>query len=91
MARNLLRLKRRAYKAGVRVIYVNDNFAFFLLQTTPTCVTSICLCPRIARFSNIKRENDSALHPIKKFLKADTRRASRIMLRRPVRRDPGHR
>ena len=26
MARNLLRLKRRAYKAGVPVIYVNDNF-----------------------------------------------------------------
>src|SRR4026208_268463 len=26
MARNRLRLKRRAYKAGVPVIYVNDNF-----------------------------------------------------------------
>src|SRR3982750_4996736 len=26
MARNLLRLKRRAQKAGVPVIYVNDNF-----------------------------------------------------------------
>jgi len=26
MARNLLRLKQRAYKAGVPVVYVNDNF-----------------------------------------------------------------
>jgi nicotinamidase-related amidase len=26
MAKNLLRLKRRAQKAGVPVIYVNDNF-----------------------------------------------------------------
>jgi nicotinamidase-related amidase len=26
MARNLLRLKRRAQKAGVPVVYVNDNF-----------------------------------------------------------------
>ncbi len=26
MARNLLRLKRRAQKAGVSVVYVNDNF-----------------------------------------------------------------
>jgi len=29
MARNLLRLKRRAYKAGVPVIYVNDNFGLW--------------------------------------------------------------
>src|SRR6478609_4288541 len=26
MAKNLLRLKRRAYKAGIPVIYANDNF-----------------------------------------------------------------
>jgi hypothetical protein len=47
--------------------------------------------PSDCTVSNIKRENDSALQPMKKFLKADTRRAFRIISRRPVRRDPGHR
>jgi nicotinamidase-related amidase len=160
MARNLLRLKRRAYKAGVPVIYVNDNFGrwksdfrrtldhcarcgrgrdvvrllrpeekdyfvlkpkhsgFFssaletllrYLQTHTLILTGVAgnfcvlftandaymrdfnlFVPSDCTVSNTKRENDSALR-LKKFLKADTRRASRIMLRRPARRDPGRR
>ena len=159
MARNLLRLKRRAYKAGVPVIYVNDNFGrwksdfrrtldhcerygrgpdvvkllrpkendyfvlkpkhsgFFssaldtllrYLRTQTLILTGIAgnfcvlftandayMCdfslfvPSDCTVSNTKGENDSALRLMKKFLKADTRRASRIMLRRPARRDPG--
>ena len=161
MARNLLRLKRRAYKAGVPVIYVNDNFGrwksdfrrtldhcerygrgpdvvkllrpeendyfvlkpkhsgFFssaldtllrYLRTQTLILTGIAgnfcvlftandaymrdfnlFVPSDCTVSNTKRENDSALRLMKKFLKADTRRASRIMLRRPARRDPGRR
>ncbi|MFL6500833.1 MAG: isochorismatase family cysteine hydrolase [Candidatus Udaeobacter sp.] len=156
MARNLLRLKRRAYKAGVPVIYVNDNFGrwksdfrrtvdhserhgrgrdvvkllrpqendyfvlkpkhsgFFssaldtllrYLQTQTLILTGIAgnfcvlftandaymrdfnlFVPSDCTVSNTKRENDSALRLMKKFLKADTRRASRIMLRRSARR-----
>jgi nicotinamidase-related amidase len=161
MARNLLRLKRSAYKAGVPVIYVNDNFGrwksdfrrtldhcerygrgqdvvkllrpeendyfvlkpkhsgFFssaldtllrYLRTRTLILTGIAgnfcvlftandaymrdfnlFVPSDCTVSNTKRENDSALRLMKKFLKADTRRASRIMLRRPARRDPGRR
>jgi nicotinamidase-related amidase len=157
MARNLLRLKRRAYKAGVPVIYVNDNFGrwksdfrrtldhcarygrgrdvvkllrpeendyfvlkpkhsgFFssaletllrYLQTQTLILTGIAgnfcvlftandaymrdftlFVPSDCAVSNTKRENDSALRLMKKFLKADTRRASRIMLRPPACRD----
>jgi nicotinamidase-related amidase len=155
MARNLLRLKRRAYKAGVPVIYVNDNFGrwksdfrrtldhserhgrgrdvvkllrpeendyfvlkpkhsgFFssaldtllrYLQTQTLILTGIAgnfcvlftandaymrdfnlFVPSDCTVSNTKRENDSALGLMKKFLKADTRRASRIILRRSAR------
>ena len=157
MARNLLRLKQRAYKAGVPVIYVNDNFGrwksdfrrtldhcarcgrgrevvkllrpeendyfvlkpkhsgFFssaldtllrYLQTQTLILTGIAgnfcvlftandaymrdfnlFVPSDCTVSNTKRENDSALRLMKKFLKADTRRASRIIFRRPARRD----
>ena len=159
MARNLLRLKRRAYKAGVPVIYVNDNFGrwksdfrrtldhcarygrgrdvvrllrpeendyfvlkpkhsgFFssaletllrYLQTHTLILTGVAgnfcvlftandaymrdfnlFVPSDCTVSNTKRENDSALRLMKKFLKADTRGASRIMLRRSERRDAG--
>ena len=155
MARNLLRLKRRAYKAGVPVIYVNDNFGrwksdfrrtlehserhgrgrdvvkllrpeendyfvlkpkhsgFFssaldtllrYLQTETLILTGIAgnfcvlftandaymrdfnlFVPSDCTVSNTKRENDSALRLMKKFLKADTRRASGIILRRSAR------
>jgi nicotinamidase-related amidase len=154
MARNLLRLKRRAYKAGVPVIYVNDNFGrwksdfrrtldhcsrygrgrdvvkllrpeeddyfvlkpkhsgFFssaldtllrYLQTQTLILTGIAgnfcvlftandaymrdfnlFVPSDCTVSNTKRENDSALRLMKKFLKADTRQASRIVLGPPA-------
>jgi len=157
MARNLLRLKRRAYKAGVPVIYVNDNFGrwksdfrrtldhserhgrgpdvvkllrpeendYFVLKpkhsgffssaldtllrylhTETLILTGIAgnfcvlftandaymrdfnlFVPSDCTVSNTKRENDSALRLMKKFLKADTRRASRIILRRSARPD----
>ena len=157
MAKNLLRLKRRAYKAGVPVIYVNDNFGrwksdfrrtldhcarygrgrdvvsllrpeendyfvlkpkhsgFFssaletllrYLQTQTLILTGIAgnfcvlftandaymrdfnlFVPSDCAVSNTKRENDSALRLMKKFLKADTRPASRIRLGLPASRD----
>jgi nicotinamidase-related amidase len=150
MARNLLRLKRRAQKAGVPVIYVNDNFGrwksdfrrtidhcvrhgrggdvvkllrpdqndyfvlkpkhsgFFsttletllrYLETESLILTGIAgnfcvlftandaymrdfklFVPRDCTVSNTKRENESALRLIKKFLKADTRSSSKIVL-----------
>ena len=150
MARNLLRLKRRAQKAGVPVIYVNDNFGrwksdfrrtidhcvrhgrggdvvkllrpdqsdyfvlkpkhsgFFsttletllrYLETESLILTGIAgnfcvlftandaymrdfklFVPRDCTVSNTKRQNESALRLIKKFLKADTRSASKIVL-----------
>ncbi len=153
MAQNLLRLKRRAQKAGVPVIYVNDNFGrwksdfrrtvdhcegcgrgrdvvkllrpeetdyfvlkpkhsgFFsttletllrYLQTQTLILTGIAgnfcvlftandaymrdfdlLLPSDCTVSNTKRENDSALRLMQKFLKADTRPASRIVLDAP--------
>jgi nicotinamidase-related amidase len=153
MAQNLLRLKRRAQKAGVPVIYVNDNFGrwksdfrrtvdhcegsgrgrdivkllrpeetdyfvlkpkhsgFFsttletllrYLQTQTLILTGIAgnfcvlftandaymrdfdlLVPSDCTVSNTKRENDSALRLMQKFLKADTRPASRIVLDAP--------
>ncbi len=154
MARNVLRLKRRAYKAGVPVIYVNDNFGrwksdfrrtldhcerhgcgrdvvkllrpeendyfvlkpkhsgFFssaldtllrYLRTQTLILTGIAgnfcvlftandaymrdfdlFVPSDCTVSNTKRENDSALRLMKKFLKADTRPASRIVLHSPA-------
>ena len=157
MARNLLRLKQRAYKAGVPVIYVNDNFGrwksdfrrtldhcarcgrgrdvvkllrpeendyfvlkpkhsgFFssaldtllrYLQTQTLILTGIAgnfcvlftandaymrdfnlFVPSNCTVSNTKRENDSALQLMKKFLKADTRPSSRIVLHSSARRD----
>jgi len=151
MARNLLRLKRRAYKAGVPVIYVNDNFGrwksdfrrtldhcarygrgrdvvkllrpeendyfvlkpkhsgFFssaldtllrYLQTQTLILTGIAgnfcvlftandaymrdfnlFVPSDCSVSNTSRENESALRLMRKFLKADTRLSSRIVLR----------
>ena len=150
MARNLVRLERRAYKAGVPVIYVNDNFGrwksdfrrtldhcarygrgrdvvkllrpeendyfvsnqsipdFFpsvldtllrYLQTQTLILTGIAgnfcvlftandaymrdfnlFVPSDCTVSNTKRENGSALLLMKKFLKADTRPASHIVL-----------
>ncbi len=47
--------------------------------------------PADCTVSDTKRENDSALRLMKKFLKADTHQVSRIMLPRPVHRDPGRR
>jgi nicotinamidase-related amidase len=151
MARNLLRLKRRAQKAGIPVIYVNDNFGrwksdfrhtvehcaqhgrgrevvkslrpeesdyfvlkpkhsgFFsttletllrYLETQTLILTGIAgnfcvlftandaymrdfklFVPSDCTVSNTKRENDSALCLMKKFLKADARLSSRIALR----------
>jgi nicotinamidase-related amidase len=151
MARNLLRLKRRAQKAGVPVIYVNDNFGrwksdfrrtvdhcvrhgrggdvvkllrpeqsdYFVLKPKHSGFFSTTLetllryleaqsliltgiagnfcvlftandaymrdfklfVPRDCTVSNTKRENESAPRLIKKFLKADTRSSSKIMLR----------
>src|SRR5438552_12093833 len=153
MARTLLRLKRRAQKAGVPVIYVNDNFGrwksdfrrtvdycarygrgrdivrllrpeendyfvlkpkhsgFFsttletllrYLETQTLILTGIAgnfcvlftandaymrdfnlLVPSYCIVSNTKKENDSALGLMRKFLKADTRSSSRIVLRAP--------
>jgi nicotinamidase-related amidase len=151
MARTLLRLKRRARKAGVPVIYVNDNFGrwksdfrrtvdycarhgrggdivrllrpeendyfvlkpkhsgFFsttletllrYLETQTLILTGIAgnfcvlftandaymrdfnlFVPSDCTESNTKKENDSALGLMKKFLKADTRSSSGILLR----------
>jgi nicotinamidase-related amidase len=151
MARILLRLKRRAQKAGVPVIYVNDNFGqwksdfrrtvaycaghgrgrdivqllrpeetdyfvlkpkhsgFFsttletllrYLETQTLILTGIAgnfcvlftandaymrdfdlFVPSDCTVSNTKKENDSALGLMRKFLKADTRRSSGIVLR----------
>lgn len=151
MARNLLRLKRRAQKAGVPVVYVNDNFGrwksdfrrtvehclqqgcgrevvgllrpeendyfvlkpkhsgFFsttletllrYLETQTLILTGIAgnfcvlftandaymrdfnlFVPSDCTVSNTKKENDSALALMKKFLKADTRSSSGITLR----------
>src|SRR5436309_8796003 len=153
MAQNLLRLKRRAQKAGVPVIYVNDNFGrwksdfrrtvnhctrhgdgraivkllrpdegdyfvlkpkhsgFFsttletllrYLETQTLILTGIAgnfcvlftandaymrdfnlFVPSDCTVSNTKKENDSALALMRKFLKADTRLSSRIVLRVP--------
>ena len=152
MARILLRLKRRAQKAGVPVIYVNDNFGrwrsdfrrtveycarhgrgreivqllrpeesdYFVLkpkhsgffsttletllryfETQTLILTGIAgnfcvlftandaymrdfdlFVPLDCTVSNTKKENDSALELMRKFLKADTRSSSRIVLRR---------
>jgi nicotinamidase-related amidase len=151
MAPNLLRLKRRAQKAGVPVIYINDNFGrwksdfrhtvehcarqgrgrdvvkllrpeksdYFVLKpkhsgffstTLETLLRSLetqtliltgitgnfCVLftandaymrdlnlfvPSDCTVSNTKKENDTALGLMKKFLKADTRLSSRIVLR----------
>jgi len=148
MARNLLRLKRRAQKTGVPVVYVNDNFGrwksdfrrtvehcsrhgrgrevvellrpeendyfvlkpkhsgFFsttletllrYLETQTLILTGIAgnfcvlftandaymrdfnlFVPSDCTVSNTKRENDSALALMRKFLKADTHLSSRI-------------
>src|SRR5437667_11298885 len=150
MARILLRLKRRAQKAGLPVIYVNDNFGrwksdfrrtvdycarhgrgrdivellrpeendYFVLEPkhsgffsttletllryleTQTLILtgiagSFCVLftandaymrdfnlfvPSDCTVSNTKRENDYALALMRKFLKADTRVSSRIVL-----------
>lgn len=154
MAKRLLRLKRRAQKAGVPVIYVNDNFGrwksdfrhtvehcangrgselvrslrpeendyfvlkpkhsgFFsttletllrYLETQILILTGIAgnfcvlftandaymrdfslFVPSDCSVSNTKRENDSALRLMKKFLKADTRPSSKIVLPRAKR------
>jgi len=155
MAKKLLRLKRRAQKAGVPVIYVNDNFGrwksdfrhtvehctnhgrgrklvrllrpeendyfvlkpkhsgFFsttletllrYLETQTLILTGIAgnfcvlftandaymrdfnlFVPSDCIVSNTKRENDSALGLMKKFLKADTRLSSKIALHRAKR------
>jgi nicotinamidase-related amidase len=157
MARILLRLKRRAQKAGVPVIYVNDNFGqwksdfrrtvnycaqegrggdivnllrpeesdyfvlkpkhsgFFsttletllrYLETQSLILTGIAgnfcvlftandaymrdfnlFVPADCTVSNTKRENDSALGLMKKFLKADTRLSSGIVLRKTQKRE----
>ena len=156
MARILLRLKRRAQKAGVPVIYVNDNFGqwrsdfrrtvdycaregrggdivnllrpeendYFVLKpkhsgffsttletllryldTQSLILTGIAgnfcvlftandaymrdfnlFVPSDCTVSNTKKENDSALGLMKKFLKADTRSSSGIVLRRTQKR-----
>jgi nicotinamidase-related amidase len=156
MARNLLRLKRRAQKAGVPVVYVNDNFGrwksdfrrtvdhcarhgrgrdvvkllqpeesdyfvlkpkhsgFFsttletllrYLETQTLILTGIAgnfcvlftandaymrdfnlFVPSDCAVSNTKKENESALMLMKKFLKADTRPSSEIAVRRAQRR-----
>jgi nicotinamidase-related amidase len=156
MAANLLRLKRRARKAGVPAIYVNDNFGrwksdfrhtvayctrhgrdcdivkllrpeendyfvlkpklsgFFsttletllrYLETQTLILTGIAgnfcvlftandaymrdfdlFVPSDCTASNTKKENDSVLGLMKKFLKADTRSSSRILLRRTQKR-----
>jgi nicotinamidase-related amidase len=158
MAARLSRLKRRAQKAGVPVIYVNDNFGrwksdfrhtvnhcarhgrgrdivkllqpeesdyfvlkpkhsgFFsttletllrYLETQTLILTGIAgnfcvlftandaymrdfhlFVPRDCTVSNTNEENESALRLMRKFLKADTRRSSRIVLRTVDRRIP---
>jgi nicotinamidase-related amidase len=155
MAKKLLRLKRRAQKAGIPVIYVNDNFGrwksdfrrtvehcarsdqgselvrllrpeendyfvlkpkhsgFFsttletllrYLETETLILTGIAgnfcvlftandaymrdfnlFVPSDCTVSNTKRENDSALRLMKKFLKADTRPSSKIAVHRAKR------
>jgi nicotinamidase-related amidase len=152
MARILLRLKWRAQKAGVPVIYINDNFGrwksdfrrtvdycaqhgrggdivellrpeeddyfvlkpkhsgFFsttletllrYLESQTLILTGIAgnfcvlftandaymrdfdlFVPSDCTVSNTKKENDSALGLMRKFLKADTRSSSEIVLRR---------
>jgi len=152
MARILLRLKRRAQKAGVPVIYINDNFGqwksdfrrtvdycvrkgrggdivnllrpdeddyfvlkpkhsgFFsttletllrYLETQTLILTGIAgnfcvlftandaymrdfnlFVPSDCTVSNTKKENELALGLMRKFLKADTRLSSDIVLRR---------
>src|SRR4030095_4460881 len=152
MARILLRWKRRAQKAGVPVIYVNDNFGrwksdfrrtvdycarhgrgrdivellrpeesdyfvlkpkhsvFFsttletllrYLETQTLILTGIAgnfcvlftandaymrdfdlFVPSDCTVSNTKKENDSALGLMRKFLKADTRSSKKIVLRK---------
>ncbi len=151
MTRPLLRLKQRAQKVGVPVIYVNDNFGrwksdfrrtvehcarhsrsrevvkllrpeendyfvlkpkhsgFFstsldtllrYLETQTLILTGIAgnfcvlftandaymrdfnlFVPSDCTVSNTKKENDSALALMRKFLKADTRLSARIVLR----------
>jgi Amidases related to nicotinamidase len=151
MAKKLLRLKRRAQKAGVPVIYVNDNFGrwksdfrhtvehcarngrgrdlvrllrpeqndYFVLKPKHSGFFSTTLetllryleaeililtgiagnfcvlftandaymrdfnlfVPSDCCVSNTSRENESALGLMRKFLKADTRLSSRIVLR----------
>ena len=158
MAQKLLRLKRRAQKAGVPVIYVNDNFGrwksdfrrtvnhctrhgdgraivkllrpdegdyfvlkpkhsgFFsttletllrYLETQTLILTGIAgnfcvlftandaymrdfnlFVPRDCTVSNSRKENESALRLMQKFLKADTRPSSKIALRTVERRIP---
>jgi nicotinamidase-related amidase len=158
MARNILRLKRRAQKTGVPVIYVNDNFGrwrsdfrhtvdycarhghgreivklllpedsdyfvlkpkhsgFFsttletllrYLETQALIITGIAgnfcvlftandaymrdfnlFVPSDCTVSNTKKENDSALWLMRKFLKADTRPSSEIVLRATESRRP---
>src|SRR5881398_2426963 len=151
MAKNVRRLKQRARKAGVPVIYVNDNFGkwqsdfhrtvqhcgspkvrgheivrilkpanddYFVLKPKHSGCFSTTLetllryldaktliltgiagnfcvlftandayirdfnlfVPRDCTVSNTKKENESALRLMKKFLKADTRMSSRIVL-----------
>src|SRR4029434_4309292 len=156
MAGNLLRLKRRAQKAGVPVVYVNDNFGrwksdfrrtvehcahhgrgrevvellrpqdneYFVLtpqhsrcfsttletllrylETQTLILTGIAgnfcvlftandaymrdfnlFVPSDCIVSNTKKENDSALGLMKKFLKADTRSSSPLSLLRTQKR-----
>ena len=150
MAKKLLRLKRRAQRAGVPVIYVNDNFGrwksdfhytvehatngrggelvtllrpeqndyfvlkpkhsgFFsttletllrYLETRTLILTGIAgnfcvlftandaymrdfnlFVPSDCTVSNTRNENESALRLMRRFLKADTRLSSRIVLR----------
>ena len=151
MAKKLLQLKRRAQKAGVPVIYVNDNFGrwksdfrhtvehcarngrgrdlvrllrpeqndYFVLKPKHSGFFSTTLetllryleaeililtgiagnfcvlftandaymrdfnlfVPSDCSVSNTSRENESALGLMRKFLKADTRLSSRIVLR----------
>ena len=158
MAQKLLRLKRRAQKAGVPVIYVNDNFGrwksdfrrtvnhctrhgdgraivkllrpdegdyfvlkpkhsgFFsttletllrYLETQTLILTGIAgnfcvlftandaymrdfnlFVPRDCTVSNSRKENESALRLMQKFLKADTRQSSKIELHTVERRIP---
>ena len=158
MAQKLLRLKRRAQKSGVPVIYVNDNFGrwksdfrrtvnhctrhgdgraivkllrpdegdyfvlkpkhsgFFsttletllrYLETQTLILTGIAgnfcvlftandaymrdfnlFVPRDCTVSNSRKENESALRLMQKFLKADTRPSSKIALHTVERRIP---